>query len=82
MQCLSITLFYIAINQELEEVMTRQDSKLIVICVALTWCRPCKGLQKPLQRMAKHYKDSFIFIKLFGNSNEQTTRLFKDVLKV
>ena len=39
-------------------------------------------MHKPLQRMAKHYQDSFIFIKLFGNSNEQTKRLFKNVLKV
>lgn len=67
--------------QELEAVMARTD-KNVVIYTALTWCRPCKAMAKPLSRMAQHYKDSYVFIKLFANSNEQTKRIFKDVLKV
>ena len=32
--------------------------------------------------MAAHYKDSYNFVKLYGNANEQTKALFKDELEV
>lgn len=68
-------------EKEMEEAMQQKD-KLVLVYVALTWCRPCKGINVPLSRMAQHYKDSYVFIKLFGNSNVQTKRLFNDILKV
>jgi hypothetical protein len=46
--------------QELDEALesAHKAGKALVVFNALTWCRPCKGMQRATQRMAAHYKDS------------------------
>lgn len=36
---------------------------------------------RPLQALAKHYAGTVVCLKLFGNSNDDTKRLFKEKLK-
>lgn len=66
---------------ELDEILTKNKDKLTVLFCALTWCRPCKAMQKPILKMAEAYK-TVTFVKLFGNANVQTKTLFKDRLKI
>ncbi len=69
-------------ESELDELLTAAgSSKMVVLFCGLTWCRPCKGMQRPFQKMAAHYP-ALACIKLFGNANVQTKRLFKDRLRV
>lgn len=68
-------------RQELDAVLSIKD-KLTVVFAAMTWCRPCKAMQRPAQKLAQHYKETFNFVKLFGNSNQQTKQLFKETLKI
>lgn len=67
--------------QELDEALSKKD-KLTVVFSAMTWCRPCKSMQRPAQKLAAHYKEGLRVVKIFGNSNQQTKELFKKVLKV
>lgn len=71
-------------EMELDEALeqTKGTGKIVLVFCALTWCRSCKGMQRPMQKLAAQYKDQAVFIKLFGNSNSQTKLLFKDRLKV
>eukprot|EP00199_Chlamydomonas_sp_CCMP681_P001993 CAMPEP_0119107476 /NCGR_PEP_ID=MMETSP1180-20130426/10405_1 /TAXON_ID=3052 ORGANISM="Chlamydomonas cf sp, Strain CCMP681" /NCGR_SAMPLE_ID=MMETSP1180 /ASSEMBLY_ACC=CAM_ASM_000741 /LENGTH=377 /DNA_ID=CAMNT_0007092971 /DNA_START=1 /DNA_END=1134 /DNA_ORIENTATION=+ len=71
-------------QDELDECQQKcaATGKLMVLFLALTWCRPCKGMQRPAQRLAEAYKDSTLWVKCFGNANEQTKSLFKDRLKI
>ncbi|KAF5833967.1 thioredoxin-like protein [Dunaliella salina] len=69
--------------QELDEALAGAgDGKIVIVFSALTWCRPCKGMQRPAHKLAERYKDSTVWMKLFGNANEQTKTLFKDRLKI
>ncbi len=45
-------------TQELEEAFEegRKSGRLVVVFGGLTWCRPCKAMQRPVQKMAEHYK--------------------------
>lgn len=61
---------------ELDEVLKKHADRLVVMFAGVTWCRPCKGVAKPYERMADHY-GSAIFLKLYGNANVQTKRLFQ-----
>ncbi|GLI63445.1 hypothetical protein VaNZ11_006417, partial [Volvox africanus] len=65
-------------EQELDEILSTNLNKLVVIFAALTWCRPCKGMQRPVQKLAEHYRDHIVFVKLFGNANKQTKSIFKE----
>jgi len=69
---------------EMEEISAQADAegKMVLVFAALTWCRPCRSMQRSVIKMAQQYKQYFTVVKLFGNSNTQTKRLFKDVLKV
>ncbi|KAG2485016.1 hypothetical protein HYH03_016219 [Edaphochlamys debaryana] len=69
-------------EQELDAIVAAHPDKLVCIFGALTWCRPCKAMQRPVQRLAEHYKDSIVFVKLFGNANKQTKQLFKNRFQV
>ncbi len=46
--------------QELDELLARSQAsnKVVVLFCALTWCRPCKGMQRPAQKLAAAYRDS------------------------
>jgi hypothetical protein len=50
---------------ELDEVLKKHADRLVVMFAGVTWCRPCKGVAKPYERMADHY-GSAIFLKLVG----------------
>lgn len=67
---------------ELDEILKGAKDKLVVVFSALTWCRPCKAMQRPVQKIAEHYKDHVVVVKLFGNANSKTKELFKDRLQV
>ncbi|GFR52365.1 hypothetical protein Agub_g14924 [Astrephomene gubernaculifera] len=69
-------------EQELDEIITANPNKLVVVFGALTWCRPCKAMQRPVQKLAEHYKDHIVFVKLFGNANKQTKKMFKERFQV
>lgn len=58
-----------------------RGKRLIVLFGSLTWCRPCKKIQPQLEKIAKAYPD-VLFLKLYGNENDQTKMFFKDDLKV
>lgn len=53
-------------QQEMEEVLTKHKDKLVVLFCGLTWCRPCKGVAKPYERLAAAYSESCVFLKLYG----------------
>ncbi|KAI8471846.1 MAG: hypothetical protein J3K34DRAFT_415917 [Monoraphidium minutum] len=61
---------------ELDEVIQKHAARLVIMFAGVTWCRPCKGVQKPYERMADFY-DSAVFLKLYGNANVQTKKLFQ-----
>lgn len=61
---------------ELDEVLAKHSKRLVVMFCGVTWCRPCKGVSKPYERMADLY-DSAVFLKLYGNANISTKNLFK-----
>jgi hypothetical protein len=46
--------------QELNEAIaqSRAYGKLLVVFSALTWCRPCKGMQRPVAKLAEAYRDT------------------------
>jgi len=69
-------------EQELDEVLERHKEQLVVLFSGLTWCRPCKAMQRPIQKLAAHYSGPAVFLKLFGNSNDKTKALFKERLKI
>jgi thiol-disulfide isomerase/thioredoxin len=66
---------------ELDEIIAERHDRITVIFAGLTWCRPCKGMQRPVQKLAEHYKD-VTFLKLFGNANARTKYLFKTRLQI
>ncbi|KAG2444159.1 hypothetical protein HYH02_009098 [Chlamydomonas schloesseri] len=69
-------------EEELDAIIAANPNKLVVVFGALTWCRPCKGMQRPVQKLAEHYKDHIVFVKLFGNANKQTKRIFKERFQI
>jgi hypothetical protein len=50
---------------ELDEVLSKHPGRLVVLFGGVSWCRPCKGVSKPFERMADLY-DKAIFLKLVG----------------
>lgn len=49
----------VCVLQELDEVIaqSKAQGKVLVLFCALTWCRPCKAVQRPSQKLAAAYKD-------------------------
>ena len=68
-------------GEEVEEALAAAGNadKLVVLMVGLTWCRPCKGVQKPVERLADKYFKSSSFLKLYGNANEKCKKLISDL---
>jgi hypothetical protein len=68
-------------EEELEAALKQAGPKLTVLFSGLTWCRPCKGMSKPFERMADVYgaKGGVSFLKLFGNANPRCKQMFKNL---
>lgn len=45
--------------------------KVVVLFNALTWCRPCKAMQRPALRIADAYRDSVGSIFHYHNQSQQ-----------
>lgn len=60
---------------------SRQTGAPVILMASLTWCRPCRALARPLATLASAYPTA-TFLKLYGNTDDNTKRLFRDVLKV
>lgn len=67
-------------EQELDDIIKEEASSLVVLMSTVTWCRPCKGMQKAIQNLAEHYKNGVHMLRLYGNSNDECKHLFKDRL--
>jgi len=65
---------------EFDEILERNPEKLIVLFAGLTWCRPCKAVIRPYEKLAAYYNEA-IFLKFFGNANSSTKRLFVERLE-
>jgi len=63
--------------EELDALMAAHAQRVVVLEASFTWCRPCKGFVRPYERFAEAYPET-IFLKFFGNSNENTKALFQD----
>ena len=62
-------------------IVEAESPNLVVLEVAFTWCRPCKGFTRKFERFAGHYT-SPRFVKIFGNENDDTKAFVKHDLKV
>jgi Ca2+-binding EF-hand superfamily protein len=75
----AVTSFFAA--EEFEAAMAAHPDKLVVVMASLTWCRPCKKIVPAFDSLAAAYPGALL-LKFYGNSNDGTKALFKDVLKV
>lgn len=75
-------IYVIDSSEQFEALMTLHPDKLIVLLAGLSWCRPCKALTRPLEKMAEHYQDGALFVKVLGDTNDNTKRFFKNRLQV
>jgi thiol-disulfide isomerase/thioredoxin len=60
----------------------RARLQVVFLLAGVSWCRPCKGLTKPLEKMAARYAEGAVFLKMFGDQNDDTMRYFRSVLNV
>lgn len=74
----AVTTFFSA--HELELILHASTGRLVVVEASLTWCKPCKTFQPTYEKLAAHYKN-VTFLKFYGNSNDSTKHLFKEILK-
>eukprot|EP00879_Flechtneria_rotunda_P032810 GHRR01036173.1.p1 GENE.GHRR01036173.1~~GHRR01036173.1.p1 ORF type:complete len:119 (-),score=21.02 GHRR01036173.1:399-755(-) len=58
-----------------QHVVAHNWSMWSICFLSLLACRPCKGICRPYEKLAKVY-DKAVFIKLFGNANIGCKRLF------
>jgi hypothetical protein len=42
-------------EEEFDLVLRGHRQQLVVLEASLTWCRPCKGFDRPYQKFAEHY---------------------------
>lgn len=67
-------------ENEFDEIVERNADKLVIVFAGLTWCRPCRAMNKTYEKFAADYP-SVIFTKFFGNANSSTKKLFVQRLK-
>ncbi|KAK9800235.1 hypothetical protein WJX73_003462 [Symbiochloris irregularis] len=67
-------------EKDLDELLKDAGQNLSVLMSTVTWCRPCKAMQKSIQSIAQHYTKGLHFLKLYGNQNDECKSLFKDRL--
>ena len=68
-------------SEDFVRIITEEAPGLVVLEVAFTWCRPCKGFERKYQRFAEFYK-AVRFCKVYGNLNEDTKDMVKNKLGV
>lgn len=69
-------------SEKFDAVLALHPDKLVVLLAGLSWCRPCKSLTRPLEKLAEHYRDGAVFLKILGDTNDNTKRFFKNRLSV
>eukprot|EP00892_Ulva_mutabilis_P002394 jgi/Ulvmu1/12155/UM085_0019.1 len=74
--------FKVESSEQFDSLTKLHPDKVVVLVAGLSWCRPCKSLGRPLQKFAEHYQDGAIFVKVLGDTNDNTKRFFKNKLKV
>ena len=74
--------YMIQSSEAFEALVKVNADKTVVLLAGLTWCRPCKGLTRPVEKLAKHYGDGAVFAKVLGDHSDNTKRFFKNVLEV
>jgi len=69
------------------EVISEEDlnalvatGKDVVVKLAFTWCRPCKGFWPKFQKYARIYSNT-IFVRIVGNANASCKQYAQQVLK-
>jgi len=74
--------FMITSSEQFDALVKVNANRTVVLLAGLSWCRPCKGLTRPVEKMAKHYADGAVFAKILGDHSDNTKRFFKNVLEV
>ena len=69
-------------SEQFDSLVKLHPDKVVVLVSGLSWCRPCKSLGRPLQKLAKHYEEGAIFVKVLGDTNDNTKRFFKNMYAV
>lgn len=69
-------------SEQFEALVKVNADRTVVLLAGLSWCRPCKGLTRPMEKLAKHYADGAVFAKVMGDHSDNTKRFFKNVLEV
>lgn len=64
-------------SEQFDSLVKLHPDKVVVLVAGLSWCRPCKSLTRPLQKLASHYREGAIFVKVLGDTNDNTKRFFK-----
>lgn len=65
-------------SEQFDSLIKLHPDKVVVLVAGLSWCRPCKSLGRPLEKFAAHYQDGAIFVKVLGDTNDNTKRFFKN----
>jgi thiol-disulfide isomerase/thioredoxin len=68
-------------SESFDDILKLFADKVVVLLAGLSWCRPCKSLTRPFEKLASHYQDGAVFVKVLGDSNDNTKRLFKNKLQ-
>jgi len=68
-------------GDELMQLLNDNPTDAFVLMVGFSFCRPCKAFQRIYAKMAAHYTNVH-FLLVYGNENESTTTLVKDVLQL
>ena len=53
---------------------------VVVVNASMSWCRHCKSMIRPMERLAEAYPD-LKFLKFYGNANPNLKALFKNRLR-
>ena len=58
-----------------------EQKGVVVLEVGFTFCKPCKKFEPKYRLFAEHYSD-MLFLVVYGNQNEGTKKLCKNILKI
>jgi len=66
-------------QNELHEIVEHQPHETFVVEFAQYRCRPCRYFERKFARLAERYsKHSVKFLKLYGDANDSTKKLFEE----